>query len=279
GSGLGLVTSARIAGLMGGKITVDRQSDKGLIFLFTAALPETDQEPAPAPASDVAVTSKALRPLQILVGEDRPVNAALIRHLLAGAGHSARIVGTGLKVIEALSNAPSDLVLMDLEMPEMGGLDATRQIRAREAKEGGHIPSIALTAHAVRGYRELCLDAGMDGYIAKPVDATDLLTTIERLVPSSLEKPLASVAHELTALYLQHVRKDVAALRELVSLGDAKAVMLVAYSLVGASGVVSAPAVVDIARATERRASKGDLSKVSEDGDSIELALADAGPS
>jgi CheY-like chemotaxis protein len=125
----------------------------------------------------------ARRSLRILVAEDNQVNRKLLTTLLRRRRHSVRAVENGRAALEALDSASRafDLVLMDLQMPEMGGLEAAQAIRDRERTTRRHVPIIALTAHAMRGDRQRCLDAGMDGYLSKPIDVDDLIHTVEEL--------------------------------------------------------------------------------------------------
>jgi CheY-like chemotaxis protein len=104
------------------------------------------------------------------VAEDNPVNQELVLHLLERRGHSAIVAENGKQAIAALEKHKFDLVVMDIQMPEMGGIEATEEIRRKEKSEGGHIPIFAMTAHAMPGDRERCLAAGMDGYVPKPID-------------------------------------------------------------------------------------------------------------
>jgi two-component system sensor histidine kinase/response regulator len=112
----------------------------------------------------------AQRRLRVLVAEDNPVNQELVLHLLERRGHSAIVAENGKQAIAALEKHKFDLVVMDVQMPEMGGIEATEEIRKKEKSDGGHIPIFAMTAHAMPGDRERCLAAGMDGYIPKPID-------------------------------------------------------------------------------------------------------------
>jgi PAS domain S-box-containing protein len=122
-------------------------------------------------------------PLRILLAEDSLVNQKLVIALLEAQGHQVVVVGNGREALAALISQPFDLVLMDVQMPEMDGLEAATAIRARERIAGGHVPIVAMTAHALKGDRELCLAAGMDEYIAKPIRAHALFDVIEAVVP------------------------------------------------------------------------------------------------
>ncbi len=115
------------------------------------------------------------------------VNQRVAARLLEKSGHSVVIVGNGKEAIAALRREPFDMVLMDVQMPEMDGFEATKVIRDDEAGHNKHIPIIAMTAHAMTGDRERCLAAGMDGYVSKPIRAADLLKLIEQTSQQSLE--------------------------------------------------------------------------------------------
>src|SRR5262249_8197338 len=125
--------------------------------------------------------------LRILLAEDNAVNQKLARRALEKLGHAIEAVGDGVQAVNAVEAGAFDLVLMDVQMPEMDGLEATRRIRARESAAAGHgrparhIRISAMTAHAMRGDRDLCLDAGMDDYISKPIHRQTLVETIERV--------------------------------------------------------------------------------------------------
>ncbi len=120
-------------------------------------------------------------PLHLLVAEDSTLNQKLIGRLLANAGHSATMAPDGLKALAAFEREPFDLILMDVQMPELGGLETTREIRRREAATGSRTPIVALTASAMKGDREACLEAGMDAYVPKPLDEKLLLDLIHAL--------------------------------------------------------------------------------------------------
>jgi two-component system, sensor histidine kinase and response regulator len=126
----------------------------------------------------------------VLVAEDNIVNRKLAEHLLQRRGHTPVMVSNGREATEALLSDDVDLVLMDLQMPEMDGFEATAAIRARERRTGNRIPIVALTAHAMEGDRQRCLDADMDGYISKPVKAVELFEVIDRVMAAA-KKPAA----------------------------------------------------------------------------------------
>src|SRR5687767_9308666 len=129
-------------------------------------------------------SKRAARALRVLVAEDNPTNQTLVSALLDQQGHHVTIVNNGRLAVERLAQEPFDLILMDVQMPEMSGLEATAAIREAERRTGGHIPIVALTARAMTGDREQCLAAGMDAYVPKPVRAEDLFAAIDAIAGS-----------------------------------------------------------------------------------------------
>ncbi|MBI5536423.1 MAG: PAS domain S-box protein [Deltaproteobacteria bacterium] len=123
--------------------------------------------------------------LNVLVAEDNEVNGRVISMLLERQGHSVVLVGDGSAAVQALEACPFDLVLMDVQMPTLDGFQATAEIRRREQQRGGHVPILALTAHAMKGDRERCLRSGMDGYVAKPILAAELARAVQEVVAAT----------------------------------------------------------------------------------------------
>ena len=150
-----------------------------IIRAVAKTVPDQEKE---APARKSA-QDQQMRPLKILVAEDTPFNQKFITRLLGRWGHTAVIVGDGRKAVAAVTENRYDLILMDVQMPEMDGFEATAKIREHEDKKGEHTPIIAMTAHAMKGDRERCLDAGMDDYVPKPISSEALLNAIRMLVP------------------------------------------------------------------------------------------------
>jgi CheY-like chemotaxis protein/HPt (histidine-containing phosphotransfer) domain-containing protein len=134
-----------------------------------------------------SVQDQQMQPLKILVAEDTPFNQKFITRLLGRWGHTAIIVEDGRKAVAAISEDRYDLILMDVQMPEMDGFEATARIRELEKQKGAHTPIVAMTAHAMKGDRERCLEAGMDDYVPKPISSEALLNAIRMLVPEHLE--------------------------------------------------------------------------------------------
>jgi two-component system, sensor histidine kinase and response regulator len=128
---------------------------------------------------------EARMPLRVLLAEDNVVNQRLAVRLLEKEGHSVVVAGDGAKVLEALERQQFDLILMDVQMPVMDGMEATAAIRKREQSNGAHIPIVAMTAHAMAGDRQRFLSLGMDGYVSKPIHSRDLFDAIANVFAAS----------------------------------------------------------------------------------------------
>ena len=176
---------------------------------------------SPAARAPGRALRRPRRRLEILLAEDNVINQKLTTRILKNQGHAVRVVGDGAQAIAALEKNPFDLILMDVQLPGMSGLETTATIRKRERESGGHFPIIATTADAMQGDREKCLEAGMDAYIAKPIQATELFKTIARLLPDSApaeaELPALPDVLDESAL-LSQVGGDIKLLRQLITI-------------------------------------------------------------
>jgi PAS domain S-box-containing protein len=217
---------------------------------------------------------EAQRRLGVLLVEDNPVNQKVAATMLEKRGHRVVVASNGREALEALDKERIDLILMDLQMPEMDGFEATELIREREKVGGGHIPIVAMTAHAMKGDRQRCLEAGMDDYISKPISEANLFSVIENLAHRSqdkekkshppskyLESPAEDIFdlskamsaldgdralfEEIANLFLEDATNKIAKLREGVDRGDGSAVAQAAHTLKGSVGYFGAKRTFD----------------------------------
>jgi CheY-like chemotaxis protein len=194
GTGLGLAICLHLVKMMGGSIRVESEVGSGSTFHFTARFSTAAASPQPAPPDPMGLRkmleavgesngdSTPRQVLRVLLAEDNPVNQRVAARLLEKRGHHVALAANGREALAWLDRERFDLILMDVQMPELDGLETTAVIREREKREGGHIPIVALTAHAMQGDRERCIDAGMDNYVNKPIDAVKFLEVVESTV-------------------------------------------------------------------------------------------------
>jgi PAS domain S-box-containing protein len=279
GTGLGLSISARLVKLMGGEIWLESAPNQGSKFFFTlpfATAAPTDRagvelaRPAGIPHSRIG--------LQLLLVEDNAVNQRLGERLLSKMGHQVTLAFNGQLAVDLTLRRKFDLILMDIQMPVMSGTEATRLIRASEKKNGGHVPIIAMTAHAMTGDAEKFLDAGMDGYVSKPIRPGALRAEIDRLTSpkSILENPTMNRSNDNTSLpgvnfpellarvdndrellrdllliFKEDFPRHFHALQEAVSRGDSAQVSAVSHTLKGMLSNLSATRAAACAAALE----------------------------
>ncbi|HEX5053505.1 MAG TPA: response regulator [Planctomycetota bacterium] len=175
GTGLGLTISTRLVQMMGGRLTLESEPGKGSVFSFDVVLAKPSGQPAHA--ADETATPVLRR--KVLIAEDGEVNLEVARTMLELRGHDVVVARNGVEALAVLDSQRVDVVLMDVQMPEMDGFEATRRIRAAELDSGRHLPIVGVSAHALLGFRERCLDAGMDDFITKPVSFRELHRVIE----------------------------------------------------------------------------------------------------
>lgn len=185
GTGLGLTISRKLVESMGGHLQLSSEPGKGSTFWFSIEAPPV-AVPAPNPKPLEATPARAIR---ILVAEDNRVNQHLMRALLRKRGHIAVVAANGVEALAALHRDSFDLVLMDIQMPEMDGLEAVRRIRRAEELTGQHLPVVAMTARAMAGDREAILAAGMDDYLEKPVQMERLDAVLSRIASAGPPGP------------------------------------------------------------------------------------------
>jgi PAS domain S-box-containing protein len=189
GTGLGLFISKNLVEKMGGRIWAESETGKGSTFHFSLRLPLAKTLP-PDFGVPAIPPAAACRQLRLLLVEDNPANQKLATYILQDRGHVVEIAGDGHEALRLTERNRYDLILMDIQMPGMTGLEATAAIRKRESG-GSRVPIVAMTAHAMRDDRERCLAAGMDGYLSKPFDACEMINLVESL--SSGVQPVAQV--------------------------------------------------------------------------------------
>ena len=212
------------------------------------------------------------RRLHVLLAEDNAVNQRLAASLLQRRGHKVTIAGNGREALAALERDRFDVVLMDVQMPEMGGFEATAAIRRRERDHGSmRMPIIAMTAHAMKGDRERCLAAGMDEYLTKPLDARLLCQTVEQMAANGPQPPGDDIAPassvpdhvlarvggdrallaEISRLFVDDAPRHLERIRQAIDARDAESLRRAAHGLKGAAANFDAEGVVDAARALE----------------------------
>jgi CheY-like chemotaxis protein/HPt (histidine-containing phosphotransfer) domain-containing protein len=269
--------AARCAALGIGQCLTKPIKQSDLLDAIAAALGLSDStEAGPATASPLASHERSY---DILLVEDSPVNQTVAVGLLQMCGHRTRVANNGRQALELLEQQAFDVALMDLQMPEMDGFEATKAIRQREQSTGRHLPIVAMTAHAMKGDRELCLAAGMDGYVSKPIEAEELYATLDRVVAAAAALPSPAVEtvpvhwdaalrraagsqellRETAGLFLEECPRLLTELHAALEQGDAVRVRRAAHTLRGSAAIFAAQPTIAVAARLEELGSRGDL--------------------
>ena len=286
-----------------------RARDAGVVDVLTKPVKQADlwhailralgtTVPAAQPATALRPAAPPGRCLRILLAEDNPVNRKLAVSVLERQGHAVTVAGNGREALAALypPDSPAheggwrrfDVVLMDVQMPELDGLRTTETIRERERSAGGHVPVIAMTAYALKGDRERCLEAGMDGYISKPIGLTELQEALRAVIPAPAEPPVplaekassrepfavtAALAQvmddrqllaEVAGVFLAECPRWLTEMRAAIAGGDPLRLQMAAHALKGAATTFAAPGTYEAALRLEEMGRAGELSAAPE---------------
>ena len=239
---------------------------------------------------------RSSKPLRVLVAEDNPTNQALVAALLKQKGHRVTMVGNGRLAADLAVLETFDLILMDVQMPEMSGLEATELIRDHERTAGGHVPIVALTARAMAGDREQCLAAGMDAYVPKPLRSEDLFAAIDSVVtqqrgpsvaatqlpPDKVDRDVllegfggrADLLKHVVEVFLEDAPATLARLKQAIQAGNGTEVAAMAHSLKGSVGLFSQGQAFEGIRRLEQVGKSGDLSQAETTRAEVEESVA-----
>jgi two-component system sensor histidine kinase/response regulator len=262
--------------------------DELLLAIARAIGSESAEDKADA-ARGLAVAGTR-RSLRILIAEDNRINQTVAMRMIERMGYTAIVAPTGRNAVELFAQEAFDLVLMDVQMPEMDGITATMRIRELETQSGTHVPVLAVTAYAVQGDRERCLAAGMDGYVTKPLTSQQLTEAIHRFFPDEPKEPTETpgaknaesllwnamrtlerlagdenLLAEVIEIFLEEAPRQIAELRKAVDRGDATTAAEIAHSLKGELGYFGIADVAQRARALEDLARANDVAAMAQE--------------
>jgi len=304
GTGLGLSISSRLVAMMGGKIWVESEAGEGSVFHFTARFNLQKQRPGRVNRRAASSRSSAhygdrdrRRKLHLLLVEDNPINQLLAQRLIDKRGDTLVVASSGREALELLATQQFDLILMDIQMPEMSGIEVTAAIREKEKGTDQHIPIIATTASAMKEDKDRCLEVGMDAYLAKPIDRTALFEAMDMLTGASQAAKNHSermhpanhvfnpaialesldgdfdLLREIIGISLTQLTKHMQNIRDGVAKEDAKLLERAAHALKGTAANLLATGVMDASSRVEEMGRAGSIAESKEALQSLELEI------